>query len=68
MTPYHSLYRALLLTLRETPGTIGSLSRSIASARVDLNVLVSTELMVPPRRFWIITLLVSQHRDEVAYR
>jgi len=37
MTPYHSLYWALLLTTRGTSGTIGSLSRSIAGAKVDLN-------------------------------
>jgi ERCC4-related helicase len=37
MTPYHSQYWATLLTLREPPGSIEGLSRSISNARVDLN-------------------------------
>lgn len=36
-TPYHSQYWAAALTLRESSGTVDSLSRSIGSARVDLN-------------------------------
>jgi ERCC4-related helicase len=37
MTVYQSQYLAHLLSLRGSPGTIESLSRSIANARVDLN-------------------------------
>ncbi len=37
MTPYHSKLWASLLTLKGASGTIDSLSRSIANARVDLN-------------------------------
>ncbi len=36
-TPYHSLYRATLLTLRAPVGSIDRLSQSLATARVDLN-------------------------------
>ena len=36
-TPYHSQYWAYALTLRGSGGDIGTLSRSIANARVDLN-------------------------------
>ncbi|HEU4585397.1 MAG TPA: SNF2-related protein [Gemmatimonadaceae bacterium] len=36
-TPFHSQYWAHALTLQGESGSIGSLSRSIASARVDLN-------------------------------
>lgn len=36
-TPFHSKYWAHELTLRAAPGSIESLSRSIAGARVDLN-------------------------------
>ncbi|MDQ2842170.1 MAG: DEAD/DEAH box helicase, partial [Acidobacteriota bacterium] len=36
-TPYHSLYWATLLTLRAPMGSIDRLSRSLATARVDLN-------------------------------
>jgi adenine-specific DNA-methyltransferase len=37
MTPYHSQYWAHLLTLKGAGGTIENLTRSISSARVDLN-------------------------------
>src|SRR5260370_23295239 len=37
MTAYQSQYHALALTLRGAPGSLDSLSRSIANARVDLN-------------------------------
>jgi adenine-specific DNA-methyltransferase len=37
VTPYHSKLWASLLTLKGASGTIDSLSRSIANARVDLN-------------------------------
>ena len=36
-TPYHSQYWATALTLQGPGGTLESLSRSIANARVDLN-------------------------------
>jgi hypothetical protein len=36
-TPFHSQYWAHELTLRSATGSIESLSRSIAGARVDLN-------------------------------
>jgi hypothetical protein len=36
-TPFHSKYWANELTLRGAVGTIESISRSIAGARVDLN-------------------------------
>ena len=36
-TPYHSQYWAHALTLRGSGGDIGTLSRSIANTRVDLN-------------------------------
>ena len=36
-TPYHSQYWAHALTVHGSGGTIESLSRSISSARVDLN-------------------------------
>ncbi|MBI4580553.1 MAG: hypothetical protein HY718_12675, partial [Planctomycetes bacterium] len=37
MTQYHSQYWAHALTLRGVAGSIETLSRSIANARVDLN-------------------------------
>jgi len=37
MTPFHSRYWATLLTLRDPTGSVESLSRSIANARLDLN-------------------------------
>ncbi len=37
MTPYHSKYWASLLDAKGAVGTIDSISRSLASARVDLN-------------------------------
>src|SRR5437016_9068011 len=36
-TPFHSQYWATNLSLKGTAGTLESLSRSIANARVDLN-------------------------------
>ena len=36
-TAYHSQYLAHALTLKRASGSIDSLSRSIANARVDLN-------------------------------
>jgi hypothetical protein len=37
VTPFHAKLWASLLTLKGASGTIDSLSRSIANARVDLN-------------------------------
>ena len=36
-TPYHSQYFATALSLKDTDGSVESLSRSIANARLDLN-------------------------------
>ncbi len=36
-TPFHSAYWATLLSLRDATGSVESLSRSIANARLDLN-------------------------------